>query len=191
MKVTEIKPDPDNPNELTEEQMFGLEKSIETYGTLQPLIIDQNNQIVDGHHRLQCFVNQGYTEVPCIKMNFESDSKRRALRQAMNRLHGVHDPEKDIKELELILKDDADLLQDLVNISKEDVEDMRKTLEGAEPHFQMPKDDFEPSETEEKQVLHIPVSDGLLSKIKFIMKKKDINDYEELLEWFTSQVEVN
>ena len=187
INVDEISLDKDNPNVMQEDEMKRLRKSMESYGFLTPVVIDQNNMIVDGEHRFLVFKEYNIKEIPCIKLKFNSEAERRTLRQVMNKLSGTHDIEKDLKELEIIMENDAQMLEELTGITEKEIEDMRAELSD-EPHFQMPKTDFEPEDEEEKHVLHIPVSDGLLSKIKFIMKKKDIDDYEELLEWLTSQV---
>ena len=54
-KVSEILLDPDNPNVMTEDEMQRLRNSMEKYGFLFPIIIDQKNQIVDGEHRYRIF----------------------------------------------------------------------------------------------------------------------------------------
>ena len=187
--VNDVKLDPANPNVMDQDEMDRLRKSMDTYGFLTPLVLDQNNMLVDGEHRFTVFKEYNIKEIPCIKLKFNSEAERRTLRQVMNKLSGTHDIEKDLKELEIIMENDAQMLEELTGITEKEIEDMRAELSD-EPHFQMPKSDFEPDEQEEKHVLHIPVSDGLLSKIKFIMKKKDIDDYEELLEWLSSQVNI-
>lgn len=190
INVDQIVPDSANPNEMTEDEMDRLAKSLDVYGFLYPVIIDKNNKIIDGHHRFFIYQRKGLKQVPCITMEFKSESERRLLRQSLNKIHGVHEEEKDLAELELIIKDDAQLLEELIGVTQDDIDTMKKALEGAEPHFQTPADD-DIEEENEKFVLHIPVSEELLSQIKHLMKEKDISDYEELLEWFISQVRMN
>ena len=190
VSINDIKLDPDNPNVMDDQELERLRKSMEKYGFLTPVVIDQNNMVVDGEHRYRVFKEYNINEIPCIKLKFNSEADRRTLRQVMNKLSGTHEVEKDLKELEFIIESEAEMLEELTGITEKEIEDMRAEL-SEEPHFQMPKNDFEPEEKEEKHVLHIPVSDGLLSKVKYIMKKKDIDDYEELLEWLSSQVKVD
>jgi len=50
VKTSDCKPDPNNPNLMTPAQMASLKASISEYGDLQPIVIDQDNNILDGAH---------------------------------------------------------------------------------------------------------------------------------------------
>src|ERR1051326_1983307 len=89
--VDQIKIDETNPNEMTEEQMKALKYSMDKFGYLYPVIVDQENVLADGEHRLRIFQQIGMKEIPCIKLNL-TDTERRVLRQQMNKLHGKSDP---------------------------------------------------------------------------------------------------
>ena len=53
MDINDIKKDPTNPNVMTLEQSRGLEKSIIKFGRLKHIVVDQDNVLVDGEHRLE------------------------------------------------------------------------------------------------------------------------------------------
>jgi DNA modification methylase len=60
--------------------------SISALGFSVPIIIDQNNAIVDGDTRLEAARQIGFESVPCVKIGHLTDAELRALRLAVNRL---------------------------------------------------------------------------------------------------------
>lgn len=104
IKIPELKFSEDNPNQMTQVQMDALIKSISEFGNLQPIVIDQDNNIVVGAHRAMAYKEMGATEIPAIRITIETDADRRIIRQTMNKLRGKHDPQKDAEEFLNILK---------------------------------------------------------------------------------------
>ena len=193
-KVSEILLDPDNPNVMTEDEMQRLRNSMEKYGFLFPIIIDQKNQIVDGEHRYRIFKEKGLKEIPCIQMHFKSEAEKRVLRQAANKIHGTHDLEKDIKELDYIFRQDKKLLEDMLGMNQKHLDDMKNALHLIEPKFQKPSRTDEEvqdimNKMDIKHVIHIPVSEELVLKIKAIMADNGLDDYEELIIFLISNLE--
>lgn len=185
-------PDENNPNEMSEKEIKQLGKSIDKYGFVYPLVIDQNNKIIDGHHRYNIYKERGFKEVPCIKMKFDNDAQRRALRQTLYRVHGNHDLAKDIKELEAIMSQESDLLYDLLEIDNNYIDELKKGLQLIEPKFKIPKGENTKDVMDAigiKKVIHIPVSEELIEKMDNIMESNDISDYEELLEFLVDKIE--
>lgn len=184
INVNDVKLDPNNPNIMTEEELQRLENSMEKYGFLFPIIVDQHNVIVDGEHRFKVFRNKGLIEIPCIRMKFKSEAEKRALRQAANKIHGTHDLEKDIKELDFIYQQDKKLLEDMLGVNQQHLDDMKKALHLVQPKFQNPKYEDVNDVMEKmdiKRVLHIPVSEELALKVKQVMTDNELSDYEELM----------
>lgn len=99
LKIAALVFDPSNPNVMTDKQMHGLRASMQKFGYLTPVVVDQNNKVADGEHRAIVYKEFGYDEIPVIKMNLKTDADRRELRQVLNKLHGTHDKEKDSDEL--------------------------------------------------------------------------------------------
>src|SRR5215510_16311120 len=96
--------DETNPNKLNQKQMEGLRQSMLKYGYLTPVIIDQNNVIADGEHRALVYKQMGYNQIPVFRLNLETDTDKRMLRQVMNKLHGEYDKQMDSDELVYIFK---------------------------------------------------------------------------------------
>lgn len=102
--ISTIKFDETNPNELTKEQMHGLRISMQTYGYLTPIIIDQNNMIVDGEHRVLVYKEFDIQKIPAYRLQLDTDTDRKLLRQTMNKLRGEHNFEKDVNEIIQIMQ---------------------------------------------------------------------------------------
>jgi len=138
--VNTIKLDPDNPNQLNDKQMSGLAESIRQFGYLQPVIIDQNDVIVDGEHRFLIMKAQGETNIPVVRVEVQNDIERRIIRQAMNKLRGEHQLDKDVAELELIMQNDAARLESLLGINESELETMRALMGNADSPNLITKD---------------------------------------------------
>lgn len=115
IRVDSVKIDKTNPNKMTMQQMFALEKSMHRFGYLTPIIVDADTMtIADGHHRYLVYKELGYEEIPAYVIKFKDDNERRMLRQIMNKLHGEHDKEMDATEFLSIIESSQ---QDLAEIA--------------------------------------------------------------------------
>ena len=98
VKLSDIREDEENPNEMTERQLEGLKEAIEKYGFLEPIIIDKDNMVIDGEHRLKALREAKAETAQAIRLAV-SRTDARMIRQAMNKLRGSHNPREDIDEL--------------------------------------------------------------------------------------------
>lgn len=68
VKLSSIKPNPDNPRIIKDEKFHKLVKSLETFGEkmmpLRPIIVDENNIILGGNMRFKALKELNYKEVP-------------------------------------------------------------------------------------------------------------------------------
>lgn len=119
--------DPTNPNVLSAEQMNGLRLSMQKFGYLTPIIVDQQTKkIADGEHRALVYKEMGLQEIPAILMSLETDSDRKQLRQVMNKLHGFHDKQMDANELVQIFQ--AQKLDELSQLIAQPKEDLQRLM---------------------------------------------------------------
>ncbi len=101
--------DPENPNEQSEEQEQSMGNSLHTFGYLGDLIVvDPPNKngkhlVHHGEHRIKKMILEG-VEKAWGFIEKMSKFQHKAYRQAMNKLHGTHDPVKDRAELEYFAK---------------------------------------------------------------------------------------
>ena len=67
MKITEIKPNPNNPRIIKDDKFKKLVKSIQGFPQmleLRPIVIDENNVVLGGNMRLKACIEAGLTDVP-------------------------------------------------------------------------------------------------------------------------------
>jgi len=101
--ISDLIPDDTNPNIMTQEEENALERVIKKYGFLAPIIIDKNNNIVDGEHRYKVYKKLGRESIPAFVIDVDTMDKK-MLRQLMNKLRGVHDRQKDALEFKSMLE---------------------------------------------------------------------------------------
>lgn len=103
VRTDSLKFDGENPNRMTHAQYEALKINIRTHGFTTPVIIDQDNVISDGEHRVKIALEFGIPEIPAIRLNLTL-ADRKILRQVMNKVHGNHDIGLDIEEYRRILQ---------------------------------------------------------------------------------------
>lgn len=75
--VENIKGYENNAKRHPQEQIEQIKKSIELYGMNDPIALWKNNEIIEGHGRLQACIELGMKQVPCFFLNNLSDKERR------------------------------------------------------------------------------------------------------------------
>ena len=86
IKVSDLKPYENNAKIHTKEQVEQIKQSILEFGFNDPIAVDENNMIVEGHGRLLAVKALGYTEVDCIRLDGMTDEQKRAYIHVHNQL---------------------------------------------------------------------------------------------------------
>ena len=86
LNVEDIKQYENNAKIHTNEQIKKIVDSINEFGFNDPIAIDENNVIIEGHGRFKALQELGQTEIECIKINSLSDSQKKAYRLVHNKL---------------------------------------------------------------------------------------------------------
>lgn len=86
LPLTSIKPYSGNARQHSARQIAQIERSIQSFGFMNPIIIDTNNVIVAGHGRCAAATNLSLAHVPVIRVEHLSDAEVRAYRLADNKL---------------------------------------------------------------------------------------------------------
>ncbi len=73
--VVDIKPDPENPKDHSDEQIEKLCRSMETAWT-NPIIVDENNIVIAGHGRLMAAQKLKLDRVPCIVLTGLTEAEK-------------------------------------------------------------------------------------------------------------------
>ena len=81
----EIKPYKLNAKTHPQKQIELIKHSIDTFNFDQPIVIDENNEILKGHGRRLAAIELGIDKVPVIVRNDLTDQEKRACRLADNR----------------------------------------------------------------------------------------------------------
>src|ERR1700678_3053928 len=84
--VGDLVPDPRNARTHSKRQIDQIKASIEAFGFTNPILADPDGHIIAGHGRLQAARAMGLTEVPTIVLSGLSDTQKRALRIADNKI---------------------------------------------------------------------------------------------------------
>ena len=77
---------PGNAREHTAEQISAIRTSIERYGWLVPVLVDEQNMIIAGHARVEAAREMEADFVPCITATGWSDEQKRAYSLVDNRI---------------------------------------------------------------------------------------------------------
>ena len=101
-----------------ESQVQQIISSINKFGFNNPILIDENNEIIAGHDRFLAAQAMNLETVPTIKLSHLTDAQKRAYRLADNKIaeNGGLNKELlslEIKDLEKICLDDNFVIQDI------------------------------------------------------------------------------
>jgi DNA modification methylase len=83
---TDLKPDPRNARTHSRRQIAELVRSIEAFGFTSPILVDEDLVIIAGHGRRLAAIEAGLESVPFIVLTGLSDTQKRALRLADNKI---------------------------------------------------------------------------------------------------------
>jgi DNA modification methylase len=111
-----------NPRTHTEEQVAQIAASIAEFGFVNPVLVGADGVIIAGHARVMAARKLGMTEAPVIVLDHLSESQRRALVIADNRLaqNAGWDEEMLRVELEALRADEFNL--DLLGFADDEIE---------------------------------------------------------------------
>ena len=91
-----------NPRQITTEELEKLKNSLEEFGYIEPITVnDVNNHVVGGNQRLRALIALGYDEVDCVYVHIEDINKEKACNVALNKISGDWDEDK----LRVVLED--------------------------------------------------------------------------------------
>lgn len=106
-KVEDLIPYINNSRKHSDEQVAQISASIKEFGWTNPILIDGTNSIIAGHGRLMAARKLKMDEVPTIELDHLTDTQRKALVIADNKLALNADWDNTLLTIELdeLLKD--------------------------------------------------------------------------------------
>lgn len=99
--LSEITEYENNAKEHPREQIEQIKKSIQEFGNNDPIAVDENNVIIEGHGRYRALKELGYNEVPAIRLSHMSEEEKKAYILVHNQLTMNTGFDIDILESEL------------------------------------------------------------------------------------------
>lgn len=123
----EIIPYKNNAKQHPQWQIQQIADSIEQFGFNDPIAIDENNVIIEGHGRLLAAKKLGISVVPVIRLSYMSENERKAYIIVHNKLTMNTEFDIEILNEELSRIDDIDMsafgFDDAIEPDKDAVED--------------------------------------------------------------------
>lgn len=101
VSIDTIKPYENNAKEHPKEQIEQIKKSILDYGNNDPIAVDENNVIIEGHGRYIAMQELGFDTVEIIRLEHLSEEQKRAYRLVHNKLTMNSDFNIEMLEAEL------------------------------------------------------------------------------------------
>lgn len=114
-----------NSKKHPEKQLRLLEKSIEEFGFISPVLIDADNNIIAGHGRTQAAQALGILTVPCVRVEGLTEEQRRAYIIADNRLTEIGGWDKELVAAELATLDALNFDIDVTGFNITDIQDIQ------------------------------------------------------------------
>ena len=110
-KISDLNPYENNSRTHSEEQITQIINSIKQFGFTNPILIDQDNNIIAGHGRLIAVKQMEWEEVPCIAVSNLTQNQLKALNFADNQiaLNAGWDLAKLTTEIKGLKEDNFDL----------------------------------------------------------------------------------
>lgn len=110
IKLADIREYSTNAKLHPQSQIEQIKKSIDDFGFNDPIAIDENNVIIEGHGRYKAVQQMGWTEVPCIRLSHMTEQQKKAYILAHNKLtmNTDFDPDMLAMEIENILDFDME-----------------------------------------------------------------------------------
>lgn len=136
MSVDELEPYLNNAKIHTAEQIEQIKKSIKEFGMIDPIAIDKNNEIIEGHGRLIALKELGYKRAPVIKLDL-TEEKAKAYRLVHNQLTMNTGFDTDLLNIEL--EDITDIDMDDFGFDIEEEQEPQEVVEDEVPKAAEPR----------------------------------------------------
>lgn len=141
--ISELTPYERNARTHSDEQLDKIKNSINEFGFVSPVIIDENNMILAGHGRVEAARMAGLAEVPYRQVTDLTEDQKKAYILADNKLSDMAGWDIDLLNEELasieldmadfgfdeILEEDVEIIEDDFDENEDKVEAVAKTGE--------------------------------------------------------------
>ena len=137
INIAELKENPKNVRVHSETQIREFVRSIEQFGVIRPVVIDENNMIIIGHGLIKALKSMGKTEVQIHRVSGLNESQKNKLMLADNKIYTLGSDNFD--NIDLLLSEIKDF-----DIPGYNADDLRmiygdKTIEEQLEDFNIPE----------------------------------------------------
>lgn len=87
VKISDIRPYKNNAKRHPKKQIEQIKKSIQEFGFNDPIAIDENNMIIEGHGRYEALKELSYKDVECIRLTNLTEEQKKAYILVHNKLN--------------------------------------------------------------------------------------------------------
>lgn len=144
VKLSDLNSPSWNPRYITDEDFKKLKNSLETFGYVDPIIVNKHNMnIVGGNQRYQALKKLGYKEIDVVFINEPNLDKEKALNISLNKISGDWDTEKLNMLLEEIKLSEVDVT--LTGFDDTEIKEFDENINDEEETFEDVEDESEPS----------------------------------------------
>ncbi len=109
INIDKIKPYENNAKLHPPEQIEQIKKSIQEFGNNDPIAIDENNVIIEGHGRYEALKELGFKEIEVIRLLHLNEQQKRAYSLIHNKLTMNTDFDYNILDPELAYINEIDM----------------------------------------------------------------------------------
>ena len=141
INIENIKPYQNNAKLHPQKQIEQIKNSILQFGNNDPIAIDENNVIIEGHGRYEALKQLECKEVECIRLSHLTEEQKKAYILVHNKLTMNTGFDFDIlnQELEQIENIDMDSF-DFIKIDNVNLDEFFEEKEEKEPKVEEPKE---------------------------------------------------
>ena len=86
ISIDKLVPYVNNARTHSAEQIIKLRSSLREFGFVNPIIVDREFNVIAGHGRLMAAKEEGISEVPCVFVDYLTESQKKAYILADNRM---------------------------------------------------------------------------------------------------------
>ena len=84
--IDKLIPYANNARTHSKEQILKLRSSLREFGFINPVIIDQNFNVVAGHGRIEAAKEENIAEVPCVFVDYLTEAQKKGVKKNLKRI---------------------------------------------------------------------------------------------------------
>ncbi len=122
--LSKLVPYVNNARTHSPEQLVKLRSSLREFGFINPVIIDQEFNVIAGHGRIAAAKEEGITEVPCVFVDYLTEAQKKAYILADNRMALDAGWDEELLRIEIESLQGADFDVSLTGFGEDEIADL-------------------------------------------------------------------